>query len=180
MGFIAANLRVALAIALVVPLVLSTGLVNPIDRGLGVITHSKLEAFLDEHPDLRHKKWLVLPDIVAPAYVAAHGLDVFNTLHVIPDLAAFKKLDPESKYLSIYNSSGYLIVRGQDASRDILFENVRQAGGVRLSINPRYLRLRDIGIEVLAFRERPPADWVEGLKLISPSPVDTFWLYEIP
>ena len=40
---------------------------------------------------------------------------------------------------------------------DILFENVRQAGGVRLSDKSRDPRLRDIGIEVSAFREKASA-----------------------
>lgn len=171
----------ALAVTLVAPLALATGLINPIDRGLGIIMASGLDKFLASHPDLRHGKWLVFSDqIVAAGYVSAHGINVFNTLHVIPDLAALNKLDPEGKYSAVYNSSGFLFARAEARSDDILFENIGRPGHVRLTVSPEDARLRDIGITVLAFSERPPASWVDGLKPVSSSPVDTLWLYEIP
>jgi hypothetical protein len=179
-GFIIGRFHVALAIALIVPLAVTTGLVNPIGRGLNVILHSKLQEFLDEHSELRRKRWLVFSDLVGPNYVSAHGVDVFNSLRVVPDLATLGKLDPQGKYLSVYNSASYLIAQGQNSSKSTVFENIQQAGVLQLWISPQDPALRQIGIGVLAFREKPPDDWVAGLKPVGSGPVDTFWIFQIP
>ena len=121
-AFIGARRRLAISILFIVPLAVAWGFVNPIDSGLDVITHSKLSALLDEKPELRHKKWLVFGDWFGPNYFSAHGLDVFNSFHVIPDLPVLEKLDPTGQYLPIYNSSSYLIVHAQDAALETSFK----------------------------------------------------------
>jgi hypothetical protein len=184
LGFIAADLRVALGILLVAPLALSMGLVNPVDRGLAVVTHSELFAFLESHPDLRHRKWFFFadaPDIVGPDFFSAHGLDVFNSYKVLPDLAALKKLDPEDRYSTIYNSSGWIVARAQNPGAEVSFEHLRLEGGLnQVSLSPLDPKLFELGISVLAFKDKPAAERIAGLSPIGNAPVNGYWLYEIP
>ena len=86
-------------------------------------------------------------------------------------------MDPEGRYLPIYNSSGYLIVRGQDVTHDVSFKTV-QEGVIELSINPSDPKLRDVGISVFAFQTKPPDDWTTGLKRVSQLGRDSYWIYE--
>jgi hypothetical protein len=185
LGFIALELRVALGISLVAPLALSMGLVNPVDRGLAVVTQSELSAFLESYPDLRHRKWLffadapeIAPAIVGPDFFSAHGLDVFNSFRVLPDLAALKKLDPANKYSTIYNSSGWMLARAQNRGAEVSFEHL-QLGINRVLLSPLDPKLLELGISVLAFKDKPAAEGIAGLRAIGNAPVNGYWLYEI-
>lgn len=177
MACLALNLRLALSILLVVPLALATALVNPIDRKLDIILQSDLATFLRERPDLRQKKWLVFSDIVGPNYFSAHGLYLYNSFRLVPELPSLQKLDPEGKFFHVYNSHAFLVAEPQEPGKDIGFVNV-QLGVLRMTVSPVDPRLREIGISVLAFRPEPPATWVAGLKRIST--IGNYVLYEFP
>lgn len=176
--FIYTQQRIALGISLVLPLIVSFGLVNPISRGLSVITRSDLSAFLRDHSDLKRMKWIVLsPDVLSANYVVAHGVDVWNAFHVIPDLDRLKLLDPHGKFAPIYNSSGYLIAVG-GAVNEPSFELVR-TGISEVKLNLKRDDLQRLGVSVVASRDKLPVGENPILVSLNERSVDGFWIYRL-
>jgi len=177
--FLAAGWFAATAIALVLPLALASGLVNPIDRGLAPITRSGITEMLVRRPSLRRARYLVFSSsVVGPDYVAAHGLDVLNTFRWVPDLEKLGIFDDASRFAAVYNSTGYLRAIPLPPGEAPRFAP-ESPGVVSLSVSPLDPRIRAAGITVLVFDQRPPEDWIRGLEPIADASVDGLWLYAV-
>ncbi len=101
--------RVALsAILLLVPLIYTNGLVNPIVRGLTGVTGSELFQEIAQinraHPG---GKWIVLGQSDRAGRIAhlagGTGADVLGATRCNPDTATMRILDPAARYAEIYN-----------------------------------------------------------------------------
>lgn len=146
----------AFALVLLVPLVLANGLINPVDRGLEVITASSLFKALQSDQSLRLGKWLIYaPWADEPAVLSATGIDVLDTLKIVPERARLAPFDPENRYQEVINRSCYLMalpLSGEEASS---FETAG-LGNVLWKVNPSDSRLNSIGVRHVAFAYGPP------------------------
>ncbi|MEY2482611.1 MAG: hypothetical protein QOK24_1139 [Verrucomicrobiota bacterium] len=144
------------ALILLVPLVLANGLINPVDRGLDVITSSSLFKALQNDESLRLGKWLIYaPWADEPAVLSATGIDVLDTLKIVPERARLAPFDPENRYQEVINRSCYLMalpLGGEEASS---FQTAGP-GNVLWKVSPADLRLNRIGVRHVAFAYEPP------------------------
>ena len=144
------------ALILLVPLVLANGLINPVDRGLEVITSSSLFKALQNDESLRLGKWLIYaPWADEPAVLSATGIDVLDTLKIVPERARLAPFDPENRYQEVINRSCYLMalpLGGEEASS---FQTAGP-GNVLWKVNPSDSRLNRIGVRHVAFAYEPP------------------------
>ena len=164
---------------LLVPLVLAYGLVNPLDRGLRVVTRSQLFKTIQADPHLREGKWLVYShDFTLTGFVVATGAEVFNSFKVLPDLRAMAPFDPTGRFEHSYNQSGHMLVRPLPAGQPSLFENP-DVGLLRWSVSPLDPALRQAGIRYVVFDEVPDPALVAGLHRIAPD-VPLVSIYELP
>ncbi len=158
----------ALAVCLLVPLIFTNALVNPIDRGLEVITASTLFKMAHgEHNDWRDRKWLIYaPWADQPGLLAATGIDVVDCLKIVPDKARMGAFDPDGRYADVINSSAYFIARLPGPNEPSSFDSPSM-GNVLWKVNPLDPRLRQIGVDRVAFASEPPTG--EYLRELTPS-----------
>ena len=168
-----------LAVALLVPLALANGLINPVDRGLDVVTKSALFRAVHGDPRLGKSKWLVYShDFTLTGFVVATGADVFNSFKVLPDLEAMAEFDPGRRFVHSYNQSGHIVVRPLPEGQPSQFENP-DVGLLRWSVSPLDPALRKVGVRFLVFDEAPDAAMIGSLRRIVPN-VPGIWVYELP
>ena len=169
----------AFGAVLLVPLVLANGAINPVDRGLGVVTRSPLFRAVQSDRHLRDGRWLVYShDFTLTGFVVATGADVFNSFKVLPDLAAMSAFDPSGASRRAYNQSGHMVVRPLPAGQPSRFENP-DVGLLRWSVSPLDPALRRVGVHFEVFDEEPDGALVAGLRRILPA-VPGIWIYELP
>jgi hypothetical protein len=145
------------ALCLLVPLALANGLINPLDRGLDVITSSSLfKAVHETHKDWREGKWIIFaPWADEPGLLSATGLDVVDCLKIIPDRKAMGVFDKPGQYRDVINRSSYFIARITPADKPSSFET-QGPGNVIWRVNPLDPRLKEIGVNRVAFAYHPP------------------------
>lgn len=148
----------AFAICLLVPLILANGLINPIDRGLAVITNSSLfKAAHGDRPEWLDGKWIIYaPWADQPGLLAATGIDVVDCLKIVPDRKGMALFDPEQHYSEIINRSSYFFAIPASSDSGASFETP-SSGNVLWRVNPFDPHLKQIGVNRIAFAYQPPA-----------------------
>ena len=146
------------AACLLAPLVLANGLINPLDRGLDVITSSSLfKAAHGEHRDWLDRKWVIFaPWADEPGLLAATGIDIVNSLNIIPDRKRWGMFDPDKRYATVINRSTYFFALPLPPGEPASFETPNGLN-VLWRLDPLDARLKDIGVDRIAFAyEAPP------------------------
>jgi hypothetical protein len=148
----------AFAFCLLVPLILANGLINPLDRGLAVITSSSLfKAVHGDHQDWLEGKWLIYaPWADQPGLLAGTGIDVIDCLKIIPDRKRMAVFDPTGHYSDVINRSSYFFALPISSGQPASFE-IPTGGFVLWKVHPLDLRLKEIGVNRIAFAYQPPS-----------------------
>ena len=81
----------------------SGALVNPIQKGIAPIQDSYLLNIVKKINDIKPGLWLAEMGFPIPNSLIAKGVATFNSMNIYPNLDAFEKLDPDKKYIDIYN-----------------------------------------------------------------------------
>jgi hypothetical protein len=159
--------RRAFALCLLVPLIFANTLINPVDRGLEVITESALFKIAHgAHNDWRDGKWLIYaPWADQPGLLAATGIDVVDCLKIVPDKARMAVFDPDQRYADVINRSSYFIARLAGPNEPSSFESP-SLGNVLWKVPPLDPRLKQIGVDHVAFASEPPTG--EYLRELTP------------
>ena len=149
--------RKVFAGCLLIPLAFTNGLINPIDRGLDVITASSLfKAAHGDHDNWRDGKWLIYaPWADESVLLAATGIDVVDCFRILPDRERLAAFDPEKRYDEAINRSGYLMALPLTGEEKTSFETVG-SGNVLWRANALDPRLTRIGVRFVAFAYKPP------------------------
>jgi hypothetical protein len=176
-----------LALALVLPQAIVFGTVNPVHRGLDVITSSEFYAFVQHHPDLRKGEWLVFTDPnwadrfdpnTASSLIAATGCHVYTTCTYLPNVDAFPLFRASHLNMEIANQLGYTtavaLPPGAKPSMQVI-----SSGQILYRLSPSDPLLRQLGITHIAFDRKPAPALTSGLTLIADKEVDGLWLYRI-
>jgi hypothetical protein len=98
---------------LLLPTVFANGVINPIERGLPGFEQSELRGWLSEHERLDPTaKWIVLGRSgrgrSMPEFVKTTGADVLGGERITPDPETVRVLDPEHRYLDVYNRFAWI------------------------------------------------------------------------
>ena len=169
-----------LVAAVLLPSIVITGQINPLQRHLRVVTGSALFRFARQHPECRRGKWIVYAVGVPPSgFLTAAGLQTVNSLKVVPQLADLSRFDPDGEGASVINQSGYVLSTPLPAGEASLFES-SGPGLVNWSVSPFDPQLKKIGVRFAAFAERPGPEVAGKLTPLDPQPVAGLWLYALP
>ena len=157
-----------------------TGLgINPLDRGLNAIRDTSLFQAVEHNPDLKIGKCLVFgPADGLAGPLRAAGMDVFNSLQIIPHVNQLTTFDPTGVFQNIINQSGYLLAETPSTSQQPGFENP-VVGFQIWRVYPSDARLKNIGIRFVAFPTAPESMLVASLRPVLVS-TPGLWLYELP
>jgi hypothetical protein len=171
--------RYGFAVVLIPLQVAMFGTVNPVERGLEVITSSELAAFVQSHPELRKDKWLVYSDAPAPSgFLTALGCDIYTTFRFLPDVDHFPLFAASGLDTDLINRDGYLTAHLMAASAPSRFELINNYV-IRWNVDTSDPLLKELGIRYLAFDQKPPPEVTAQLIPLSATPVSTLWLYRI-
>ncbi|MFL6447238.1 MAG: hypothetical protein ACJ746_06060 [Bryobacteraceae bacterium] len=170
----------SLMFGLVAANIIYFGNVNPIERGLPVITNSSLFGFVQSHRTLLDGKWLVFSDTpVGTGFLAAMGFQVYTGTHYCPDIDHFPVFRQYHLDTAILNRLGYLdahpLKPGQTST--VTLDNPVV---VRWNVSPTAPILKGIGIKYVAFDAMASPVVSDGLIPVSNGAIDGFWLYRIP
>jgi hypothetical protein len=175
-----AGQQIRLMSALVIANVIYFGNVNPIERGLTVITASPLFAYVQTHRSLLDGKWLVYSDSpVSTGFLASMGFQVYTGTRYCPDIDHFPLFRRYGLNTTLLNRLGYLDAHPLKAGETstVTLENPVV---VRWNVAPTSPILKQIGIKYVAFDSVASPVISEGLVPLAKGPVDGFWLYRIP
>ena len=101
--------QIASCVLLVIPLLYTNGLVNPIGCGLpGLMQSPMLNWLSGVHKSDPHARWIVLGDsdnrnCCMAQFVRATGADVLGGTRCTPDREMLRVLDQDNRYANVYN-----------------------------------------------------------------------------
>jgi hypothetical protein len=106
---------------------LASGLsVNPIQYSTAPLTQQPLTKQVQALEDVYPGQWATTGDDSSRLanLLVANGVDTFNALKVTPDMASWKKLDPQGKWEHVYNRYAFVTVQieQKDQTNANLFE----------------------------------------------------------
>ncbi|HSU30972.1 MAG TPA: hypothetical protein VLJ11_07035 [Bryobacteraceae bacterium] len=172
--------KIVFAVALVLPQAVLFGAVNPVEHGLGVILDSSLYKFVRQHQELLGGKWMVFSDSVVPSgFLAATGSDVYTGMHFLPDIDHLSLFASKGLDTQIFNNGTYLVAHPLYANERSSFQRI-QGDVVRWNISPLNPLLKQLGIQYLAFDQKPPEEIGSHLVPLTNGEIDHLWLYKIP
>jgi hypothetical protein len=172
--------RVPLMFGLVVANMIYFGTVNPIERGLTVITQSPLFAFVQSHRTMLDGKWLIFSDTpVSTGFLASMGLQVYTGTRYCPDIDHFPLFRKNHLDPAILNRLGYLdahpLKPGETSTVTLESQVI-----IRWNVSPTAPILKQIGIKYVAFDTIASPVISDGLIPLSNRAIDGFWLYRVP
>lgn len=172
--------RWALALALVIPQAVAFGSVNPIQRGLPVITSSPIYKFVQSNPRLLQGKWIVFSKLFWDSgFLICTGADVYTGIRYLPDIDHFALFTADGLNVKTFNNLGYLIAEPIDKNQKSSFEPGTSADQTQWNVNPSDPILKKLGIKYVAFGQKPSPSLTAGLVPLTTKPVDNYWLYRI-
>jgi len=177
-GFLWDGRKWAFAATAVLPGIFCFGLVNPIARGTGAVTSSKLFQFVESHRELRKGRWLVYA-VQDPFFgvFAACGLQSYDDYHILPNIQDFPLFRAHGLNTSLLNSAGFFIARpAEEGKSEVTWPTPDHE---IWSVNPHDPILKELHIRYMAFDQPQPAAMVAGLKQLADTPISGYWLYEV-
>jgi hypothetical protein len=144
------NFRRATVALLCIACVLPYALVNPVMRGVSVLTDSTLLRAVQRFDTQKQGTWVVVGEPRHAQVVKAAGKKVINGAQYIPDLELWRRIDPQGAYAGIYNRYAHIGVRfGVEGSPPLI-----ESHGIdvwQLTIDPCGGGLESMGITHLAW-----------------------------
>jgi predicted small integral membrane protein len=169
----------ALGTLLVLSHTLAFGLVNPVQRGLTVVTKSDLFHFVRTHPEVLRGSWLVFSDTIErTGFLSATGCDTYTGMRFLPDIDHLSLFQARGMDAQAFNNSTYLLALPLRPGSKSYFDNPA-AHSTRWFVNPADPILKEVGVRWIAFDQKPPPELTAQLTPLSNGPVDKFWLYKV-
>lgn len=154
-------------------------LINPVVRGTAPLTNNRLlqvaKNVRAKDPDAR---WAVYGDGIHGNLVKVSGARVFNGVSYAPRMEDYRILDPEGKYMPIYNRYAHITLESAPLGAPRSFELI-QGDAIIAKIHPCDPVLPQIGIRYFLFSYKPQPHEVTCLQKVKPWHVGRqFFLYK--
>ena len=86
---------------------LSTVFINPISKDLNIINSTNLAKNI-QADNFNNSQWIAYGNHAIAQYALANGADVINGVHIYPQFTLWEIIDPEKKYINIYNRFAHI------------------------------------------------------------------------
>ena len=91
-------------------------------------------------------KWIIYGNHALAQYALANNASVLNGVHVYPQFKIWKIIDPEEKYIDIYNRYAHIIVSETQEANSI---SLIQQDALMLKISPCDSKLKELGVKYI-------------------------------
>lgn len=146
--------------------------VNPVNKGIKVLTEKKLSKKINQIIKKDSSNWIALNSIELPNYVLANGGKVINSTNIYPNLELWNKLDKEKKYEDIYNRYAHIeIILTEDKTS---FELI-QGDYFKCLLNPK--DFDKIDFKYIIIQKEIDSNFKEYVHEIYQN--DNIWIYEV-
>jgi len=123
----------------------STAYINPIRKGLDVLINTPLADYITELSTKDDSRWIVYGDHTIAQYALANNAKVLNGVHIYPQFEIWKVLDPEGKYVDIYNRYAHIIVPTYVPEKELV--TLVSPDALELNIDPCDERLKVLNVK---------------------------------
>ena len=124
---------------------ISTGYINPIRRGLDVLTNTEMAKYIRETSEKDDSKWVVFGDHKIAQYALANNANVLNGVHIYPQFNIWKILDPQGQYIDIYNRYAHIGFAENTDNRPLV--ELVQPDALVVNISPCDPKLKELGVK---------------------------------
>jgi hypothetical protein len=156
--------RPALYIGLVA-LVIGNFNVNPVTKGLAPILENPLVVDSKEIHDKDPKaRWVLFGNSRLTHLLKANGIDLFNSVKLVPPMKDMKMLDPTGKFDSVYNRYAWMTMNSKRIAQSlgttwgdtvVLNRPEGYQDGYTIFMDPCSPRFKQLGVKYFVFDEKP-------------------------
>lgn len=120
----------------------SFAIVNPVVKGSAVFSEKDVASFIKNEDENDQGKWLVVDSsFVVNNYVLAQGVHVINSTNYYPNFELLKKLDPNEKYMKVYNRYAHVIYEFTDSNT---YFKLNYDDAYTVHLNPKDLKKLEV------------------------------------
>lgn len=88
--------------------IFSTIYINPLYKGLDILTNTDLAKYIQEVSEKEDSKWVAYNHNYLAQYALANNASIINGIHLYPQFKIWAILDPEKKYMDVYNRYAHI------------------------------------------------------------------------
>lgn len=125
--------------------ILSTIYINPLYRGLDIITNTDLAREIRDLSEKDDSKWAIYGHYYLSQYALANNANVLNGVQMYPQFKTWKILDPDEKFFTIYNRYGHFNLSEYQESEDLIEQTSNDAYIVNIS--PCSIKMQELGVK---------------------------------
>lgn len=127
---------------------ISTFMINPLYRGLGMLTDTKIAKEIRNYQDGR---WIVYEDYRWAQYILLNGGNPLNGTHFYPLFEIWEIIDPEEEYIDIYNRYANVAVSEPEEDEDLVILN--HPDTITINIDPCDAKLKQLDVKYILSNE---------------------------
>jgi len=152
--------------------------INPIVRGLAPITDKKIVKQVSSINSKNNgAKWLVFGNFVIANLLKTTGANVINGVNFVPDLKKNQILDPQKKYLSIYNR--YAHIEYAISENDEIHYELNQTDKYTVYISPCSPKIKELGVKFIVIPGKLTSGEMNCLQVIGDKSLNGMNIYRL-
>lgn len=125
----------------------STALINPIYQGLDVLIDTDLANYIEDTSSKDDSKWIVYGNHYFAQYALANNASIINGVHPYPQFKIWEILDPEGKYVNLYNRYAHISVSEYEEGEEMIVLTAMDA--IDINIDPCDEKLKQLKIKYI-------------------------------
>ena len=130
--------------------------VNPLTSGLSPVMEKPVLQAAKEHGSRPDDRWIAIGDNFFAQGLKAVGLNVWGGTHLIPDRPALDRLDPQERYIQVWNRYSTISIASEPGAPLPRFELIHP-DQYRVTLDVCGQAMQDLGITHVAYTVAVPA-----------------------
>lgn len=126
---------------------LSTIFINPLYKGLDVLTNTNLSNYIEEVSKKNDSKWIAYNNHYLAQYALANNASVINGIHYYPQFKIWNILDPDKKYIDIYNRYAHINISEYEEGEEYIRLVYQDA--LEVNISPCDKKLDELNVKYI-------------------------------
>jgi len=148
---------------LLIAIVIPNANVNPVTKGLAPILENPLVVDSKEvHEKDPSARWALMGNTRLTHLLKANGIDLFNSVKLVPPMTDMKVLDRTGRYDSVYNRYAWMTMNSKQVAQNfdvnwndtVIFRQTFQ-DGYTIFIDPCSPKLKQLGVKYFVFDTVP-------------------------
>lgn len=153
---------------------ISTALINPIYRGLDILINTDLANYIEEVSLKDDSKWIAYNHNYLAQYALANNASIINGVHFYPQFKIWKVLDPNRKYIDIYNRYAHINVSEYEEGEEYI--RLVYPDALEINISPCDTKWKELNAKYIITNKVMKYECLTSLKEFTKNNV---YIYEI-